>query len=83
MNDRLRALWEFDDLDATEARLRAQLEREPTDAGRAEVLTQLARVEGLRDRFGDGDRLIEEARKVGAFKTKNLELEIAFVKMVL
>jgi tetratricopeptide (TPR) repeat protein len=64
MNDRLRPLWDFDDLDASEARLREQLEREPTDAGRAEVLTQLARVEGLRDRFTDGDRLIGEARSL-------------------
>jgi tetratricopeptide (TPR) repeat protein len=64
MNDRLRALWDFDDLDASEARLREQLELEQTDAGRAEVLTQLARVEGLRDRFAEGDRLIEEAQSI-------------------
>jgi tetratricopeptide (TPR) repeat protein len=49
MNDRLRPLWDFDDLETTEKRLREQLAAEPTDAGRAEVLTQLARVEGLRD----------------------------------
>jgi tetratricopeptide (TPR) repeat protein len=59
--DRLRALWDFDDLDATQTQLRTQLEAEPTDAGRAEVLTQLARVEGLRDAFDAGDRLIDEA----------------------
>ena len=64
MNDRLRDLWDFGDLDASEARLREQLERETTDPGRAEVLTQLARVEGLRDRFADGDRLIEQAQGV-------------------
>jgi hypothetical protein len=46
--DRLRPVWEFDDLDASEQRFREQLERETTDAGRAEVLTQLARVQGLR-----------------------------------
>ena len=39
MADRLRGLWDFSDLDGSEARLRAQLEREPDDAGRAEVLT--------------------------------------------
>src|SRR3954447_1340120 len=61
MNDRLRSLWDFDDLDVTEKRLREQLDLETTDAGRAEVLTQLARVEGLRDRFEAGDALIDEA----------------------
>jgi tetratricopeptide (TPR) repeat protein len=59
--DRLRPLWDFYDLDATEQRLRAQLENEPENAGRAEVLTQLARVEGLRDEFDACDRLLEQA----------------------
>ena len=61
MVDRLRPLWDFYDLDATEQRLRVQLEDERDDAGRAEVLTQLARVEGLRDDFDACDRLLEEA----------------------
>ena len=61
MTDRLRPLWDFDDLDATEVRLREQLEREVNDEGRAEVLTQLARVEGLRENFDAGERQIEEA----------------------
>ena len=61
MTDRLRATWNFDDLDATETRFREQLEHERTDVGRAEVLTQLARVEGLRGDFDAGDRLIDEA----------------------
>jgi tetratricopeptide (TPR) repeat protein len=50
--DPLRAYWDFDDLDASEARFRAL---------RAEALTQLARVEGLRERFDAGDRLLDEA----------------------
>jgi tetratricopeptide (TPR) repeat protein len=58
---RLRPLWDFYDLDATEQRLRVQLEKEPEDAGRAEVLTQLARLEGLRDDFDACDRLLEQA----------------------
>jgi tetratricopeptide (TPR) repeat protein len=62
MSDRLRALWDFDDLDGTEARLRGQLEREAADAGRAEVLTQLARVHGPRGSFEDGDALLDDAR---------------------
>jgi tetratricopeptide (TPR) repeat protein len=61
MNDRLRPLWDFDDLETSEKRLREQLDAETTDAGRAEVLTQLARVEGLRDRFDAGDELVDEA----------------------
>ena len=64
MPDRLRPLWDFYDLDATEQRLRAQLENEPEDAGRAEVLTQLARVEGLRDDFDACDRLLEQAEEL-------------------
>lgn len=61
MGDRLRPLWDFGDLDATEARLREALAAEQSDEGRAEVLTQLARAEGLRDRFAEGDALLDEA----------------------
>jgi tetratricopeptide (TPR) repeat protein len=59
--DRLRSLWDFDDLDATEQRFHAQLAEESNDAGRAEVLTQLARVEGLRSEFDSCERLLQEA----------------------
>ena len=65
MGDRLRPLWDFDDLDASEAGFRAQLEQESTDAGRAEVLTQLARIEGLRGRFEQCDALLDEAEALG------------------
>jgi tetratricopeptide (TPR) repeat protein len=61
MNDRLRPLWDFDDVETTERRLREQLDRETIDPGRAEVLTQLARIEGLQGRFDAGDKLIDEA----------------------
>jgi tetratricopeptide (TPR) repeat protein len=61
MGDRLRAAWNFEDLDATEQRFRALLEHEPTDAGRAELLTQLARLQGLREQFEDAERLVDEA----------------------
>ena len=61
MADQLRALWDFDDLDTTERRLRDQLLLETDDSAKAEVLTQLARVEGLRDQFDAGDRLIDDA----------------------
>lgn len=52
MSDPLRPYWDFDDLDATEARFRAL---------RAEALTQLARVEGLRDLFAEADALLDAA----------------------
>ena len=61
MDDRLRPLWDFDDLPASAARLQAQLDDEDSDEGRAEVLTQLARVEGLHGDFEAGDRLIADA----------------------
>jgi tetratricopeptide (TPR) repeat protein len=61
MADHLRPLWDFDDLDASERRLRAQLDQETTDVGRAEVLTQLARVQGLRDDFDGCETLLQEA----------------------
>jgi len=62
--DRLRPLSDFDDLDGTEQRLRAQLEEESDDAGRAEVLTQLARAEGLRGDFDACERLLQEAERL-------------------
>lgn len=61
MDDRLRPLWDFDDLDETERRLREQLEAEESEDGRAEVLTQLARVEGLRGDFERADALVDDA----------------------
>jgi tetratricopeptide (TPR) repeat protein len=61
MPDRLRALWDFEDLQATETRLRDQLEREESDAGHAEVLTQLARVRSLQDDFDGCEGLLQEA----------------------
>ena len=72
MGDRLRPLWDFDDLDASEGRFRAQLEHETTDAGRAEVLTQLARVEGLRGRFEQCDALLDEAEALGGAEARVL-----------
>ena len=63
--DRLRALWDFDDLDGTEARLRTQLSAEESAAGRAEVTAELARVHGLRGSFEEGDALLDEAHALG------------------
>jgi tetratricopeptide (TPR) repeat protein len=63
MADRMRPLWDFDDLDGSERRFTEQLEKESTGDGRAEVLTQLARVKGLRGLFPEGEALIVEAEK--------------------
>lgn len=60
-DDRLRALWDFTDLGASEARLRARLPEETSDLGRAEVLTQLARIEGLHSRFDKANTILAGA----------------------
>src|SRR5437867_8426055 len=49
------------DLDATEANLRAALVAEATDSGRAEVLTQLARVESMSGKLDAAHSLLDEA----------------------
>ena len=64
MADPLRDLWDFDDLDSTEGRFRELLEAETGGESRAEILTQLARVQGLRGDFDQGERLIEEAQEL-------------------
>ena len=63
-DDRLRVLFDVMDVDATEARLRAALATETTDSGRAEVLTQLARVESWRDRLDAAHALLDEAESL-------------------
>ena len=69
MDDRLRPLWDFDDLEASDRRFREQLLVEEADAGRAEVLTQLARIHGLRGDFDAGDDLITEATTLAGSST--------------
>jgi tetratricopeptide (TPR) repeat protein len=54
-------MWDFADLSATEGRFRGRLAEPITDAQRAEVLTQLARVEGLRGDFTVGHQLLADA----------------------
>jgi tetratricopeptide (TPR) repeat protein len=77
MADRLRPLWDFDDLDASEQRFHLQLEQETTDAGRAEVLMQLARVEGLRGNFEACAGLLDEAEPLaGTDARANVRLEL-------
>jgi len=77
VTDRLRPLWDFDDLDASERRLRAQLEQETSDPGRAEVLTQLARVEGLRGNFAQCAQVLDKAEPLAASNAvANVRLEL-------
>jgi tetratricopeptide (TPR) repeat protein len=77
MPDRLRPLWDFDDLDSSERRFREQLARETSDTGRAEVLTQLARVHSLRGEFDACARLLDEAEPLaGDAPTANVRLEL-------
>lgn len=63
MPDRLRPLWDFDDLDASEGRLRAQLTDEDTAAGCAEVLTQLARIHVFKGEFDGAEQLLIKAEE--------------------
>jgi tetratricopeptide (TPR) repeat protein len=72
VGDRLRPLWDFDDLDASEERFRAQLADETTDAGRAEVLSQLARVESLRGDYERCDAWLDEADALGGAEARVL-----------
>jgi tetratricopeptide (TPR) repeat protein len=75
--DRLRPFWDFDDLGRTEKRLRTQFEHETTDAGRAEVLTQLARVESLRNEFEACERLLQEAEALaGASDVAKVRIDL-------
>ena len=77
MADRLRPLWDFDDLDSTERRLSDFLEGEESDAGRAEVLTQLARVEGLREEFDASERLLQQAEALaGSSDLANVRIDL-------
>ena len=83
MGDRLRVLWDFDDLDASEQRFRAQLDREASAAGRAEVLTQLARVEGLRGDFEHCAQLLDQAEPLaGRDPAANVRLELERGRML-
>jgi tetratricopeptide (TPR) repeat protein len=76
MPDRLRPLWDFDDLDGTERRLRRQLEDETSDSGRAEVLTQLARVQGLRDDFDGCEAVLQEAEPLAGEGVARVRIEL-------
>jgi tetratricopeptide (TPR) repeat protein len=78
VDDRLRPIWNFDDLDATERRFAALLDAEEPGDGRAEVLTQLARIDGLRGDLQAGDARLDEAAALepaGPAATARIDLE--------
>jgi tetratricopeptide (TPR) repeat protein len=59
-------LWDFDDPAVSEARFRALLPRARRDedgAYEAELLTQLARAQGLQRRFGDAAATLDDAER--------------------
>ena len=58
-------MWDFDDLDSSESRFRALLDGDGAAVDRAGVLTQLARIEGLRGRFPQGELLLAQAEAAG------------------
>jgi tetratricopeptide (TPR) repeat protein len=62
--DRLRPLLDSLDFEATERRLKAALAAETTDPGRAEVLTQIARLEGFRGRRDAARALLDHAEEL-------------------
>jgi tetratricopeptide (TPR) repeat protein len=64
VGDWLREHWDFNDLDASERRFHELLEAEADDGRRAEILTQLARVHGLRGEFDAGESLVREAESL-------------------
>jgi tetratricopeptide (TPR) repeat protein len=77
MPDRLRRLWDFDDLDGSEHRFREELEQEPDEAGRAEVLSQLARIEALRGDFDRCEELLAQSEELaGASEIANVRIKL-------
>ncbi|HYY32660.1 MAG TPA: tetratricopeptide repeat protein [Gaiellaceae bacterium] len=77
MPDRLRRFWDFEDLDGTERRFREQLGQEPDEAGCAEVLTQLARIQALRGDFDGCEELLAQAGELaGASEIANVRIKL-------
>ena len=64
-------------IDASEARFREQLDCEESDAARAEVLSQLARVQSLGGDFERCERLLDQAQPLaGSSPVANVRLEL-------
>lgn len=52
-------LWDFDQPAESEARFQAAFDQAKDNASRSEILTQLARAQGLQGRFADGNRTLD------------------------
>lgn len=77
MPDRLRSLWDFNDLDGSEQRFRKQVEEESSGEGKAEVLTQLARVQGLRGDFDACEETLKQAEALaGASAIAHVRIDL-------
>lgn len=78
MGDRIDidALWDFEDAAGSEVRFSNALEEENDPDARCEVLTQIARTQGLQRRFDDALATIEEAKKLQR-KTARCQIRIA------
>jgi tetratricopeptide (TPR) repeat protein len=77
MADPLRAYLDFGDLDGSKQRLDDAFAKEPDEGKRAEILTQLARLEGLRGSFVAGERLIDEAERIaGESPTARVRIDL-------
>jgi tetratricopeptide (TPR) repeat protein len=70
VKDELRPLWDFRDLDASEARFTERLDAEQDDGLRAELLTQLARVDGLRGEFEAGELRLRDAEALAGVSAR-------------
>ena len=64
------ALWDFQDLEGSEARFRAALT--PNPLSHCELLTQIARTLGLRKRFNEAHSLLDEAEALGCSEPRCL-----------
>lgn len=60
----LQALWDYDDPVGSERRLRKALEGELDPSLRVEVLTQIARAQGLERRFADAHQTLDDAGRL-------------------
>jgi tetratricopeptide (TPR) repeat protein len=76
VTDPLRALWDFDDLDASELRFQDLLATETNAGTRAEILTQLARVAGVRGDVDAAERLLEEAASTGGSRAARIRVDL-------
>lgn len=72
----LEDLWNFSDLDSTEATLKEQLDTTHEPSKQAEVLTQLARLHGLRGNFTLAHELLDTAMSRGESPRAQIRVQL-------